>query len=74
MANLIISIKIKTCALDPVPASVLTKCLPISLPVITNKVNRSLPEACMPNTLRCAMIAPLLKKSYLDPEEIKNFF
>ena len=35
MANLIKSIKVETCALDPLPASVLTKCLPTLLPVIT---------------------------------------
>ena len=35
MAHLIKLIKVKTCALDSLPASVLTKCLPSLLPVIT---------------------------------------
>ena len=49
MANLIKSIKVKTCALDPLPASVLMKCLPTLLPVITDILNRSLEEAFMPD-------------------------
>ena len=47
MASLIKSIEVKTCALDPLPASVLTKCLPTLLPVITDIVNRSLEESFM---------------------------
>ena len=63
----------KTCALDPLPASVLTKCLPRLLPVITDIVNRSLDEALMPNSLKTALIIPLLKKTNLDTEDFKNF-
>ena len=37
--------------LDPVPASVLTGCLPVLLPVITDLVNCSLDTAFMPVAL-----------------------
>ena len=63
----------KTCALDLLPASVLTKCLQRLLPVITDIVNRSLDEALMPNSLKTALIIPLLKKTNLDTEDFKNF-
>ena len=72
MANLIKSIKVKTCALDPLSASVLSKCLPTLLPAITDMVNRSLEEDFMPNAVNCAMIILLLKKSNLHSEEFKS--
>ena len=59
-------------SLDPLPASVLTKCLPRLLPVITDIVNRSLDEAFIPNSLKTALIIPLLKTN-LDTEDFKNF-
>ena len=73
ITNFIKSSRVKTCALDPLPASVLTECLPILLPVITDIVNRSLDEAFMPNSLKTALIIPLLKKPNLNPEDLNNF-
>ena len=67
------SCKVKSCALNPVPASVLTGCLPILLPVITDLVNCSLDTAFMPVALKTAMIIPLLKKSNLNTDDFKNF-
>ena len=66
MASFIKSFRAKTCARDPVPASVLTECLPRFLPVTTDIVNCSLDEALMPNPLKTVLIIPLLKKTYLD--------
>ena len=43
------------------------------LPVITDIVNRSLDEALIPNLLKTALIIPLLKKTNLDTEDVKNF-
>lgn len=63
----------KTCPLDPLPASVLTKCLPKLVPVITDIVNCSLDEALIPNSIKTALIIPLLKKTHLDTEDFKNF-
>ena len=73
IANFIESSRVKTCALDPLPASVLTKCLPRLLPVITDIVNRSLDDAFIPKSLKTALIIPLLKKTNLDTEDFKNF-
>ena len=63
----------KTCTLDPLPASVLTKCLPRLLPVITDIINRYLDEALIQNSFKTALIIPLLKKTNLNTEEFKNF-
>ena len=54
--NFIKSSRVKTCALDPLPTSVLTKCLPRLLPVITDIVNRSgfhtkLAQNCLDNSI-----------------------
>ena len=73
IANFIKSSSVKTCGLDPLSTSVLTKCLPRLLPVITDIVNRSLDEAFIPNSLKSALIIPLLKKTNLNTEDFKNF-
>jgi hypothetical protein len=36
-------------------------------------VNGSLSTECVPNSLKVAVIKPLLKKPNLDPENIKNY-
>ena len=73
IATVLKSCKVKSCALDPVPASVLTGCLPVLLPVITDLVNCSLDTAFMPVALKTAMIIPWLKKSNLNTDDFKNF-
>ena len=67
------SCKVKSCTLDPVPASVLTGCLPVLLTVITDLVNCSLDTVFMPVALKTALIIPLLKKSSLYSDDFKNF-
>ena len=59
------SCKVKSYALNPVPAPVLTGCLPVLLPVITDLVNCSLDTALMLVALEIAMTVPLLKTSKL---------
>ena len=72
-ATVLKSCKVKSCALDPVPASVPTGCLPVLLPVITDLVNCSLHTAFMPVALKTTLIIPLLKKSNLNSDDFKNF-
>ncbi|CDQ60626.1 unnamed protein product [Oncorhynchus mykiss] len=38
-----------------------------------NIINVSLSTGCVPNSLKVAVIKPLLKKPNLDPENIKNY-
>ena len=63
----------KSCALDPIPTSLLKKVLPVLLPTICKIVNKSLMENAMPHTLKKAIVKPLIKKPTLDKENLKNF-
>ena len=60
--DLICSSKINCGALDPLPATLMTKCLPILLPVITNIVNLSFSTALIPDVLKLAIITSTVKK------------
>ena len=71
--DLICSSKIKCCALDPLHATLMTKCLPILQPVNTKIVNLSFSTALVPDLLKLAIISPTLKKTHLNHEEFKNF-
>ena len=63
----------KTCDLDPVPTWLVIKFLNGLLPTITKIVNLSLSTSDMSSVLRDALVAPLLKKTLLDPDIFKHF-
>ena len=63
----------KSCALDPIPTSLVKKTLPVLLPVIHSIVNKSLQESTMPSLLKRALVKPLIKKPSLDKENLKNY-
>ncbi|KAK7101509.1 hypothetical protein V1264_019884 [Littorina saxatilis] len=64
---------IKTCELDPLPASILTHCLDTLLPHFTSVINASLSSGSFPAIFKSAILRPLLKKPSLDPENLKNY-
>ena len=64
---------VKSCPLDPVPASVLKECLPVLLPVMTKIINLSIDTAVMPDCFKLALLNPLLKKPCLDFEIFAHF-
>ena len=63
----------KSCELDPLPATVLKGCFTVLLPTITKIVNLSLSTGTMPDTLKVAILSPILKKSDADFELFQNF-
>ena len=63
----------KSCTLDPIPTWLLKDCLGPLLPVITKLINLSMSEGIMPEDFKDANLLPLLKKSQLDIELLKNF-
>ena len=63
----------KSCVLDPLPSSIIEQCTVLLLPAITNIVNLSLREGCMPTCLKSAVVSPLLKKPDADFLQFKNF-
>ena len=48
-------------------------CLDILLPLITKLVNCSLTEGAVPTGFKKAIVSPLIKKSSLPPDELKNY-
>ena len=66
------SMSLKTCELDPLPASLYSDCLPALLPFITDIINTSLKSGTVPDSFKSAIVRPLLKKHNLDPNELKK--
>ena len=71
--SLINSCRLKTCILDPLPASIIKDCADVLLPVLTKMINISIETANVPVQLKEAMIRPKLKKESLDHEVYSNF-
>ena len=63
----------KSCVLDPLPPVIIKQCIDLLLPTITNIVNLSLRDGCMPKCLKSAVLSPLLKKPDADFLQFKNF-
>ena len=63
----------KSRVLDPLPSSIFKQCTDLLLPTISNIVNLSLREGCMPTCLKSAVLSPLLKKPDADFLQFKNF-
>ena len=64
-----------TCSLDDLPTKLLKNDEIISslLPDITDIINSSLKSGTVPSAMKSAIIRPLLKKSNLDSENMKNY-
>ena len=63
----------KSYPLDPWPTFLVKECLDILLPSITKLVNCSLTEGAVPAGFKKAIVSPLIKKSSLPPDELKNY-
>ena len=63
----------KTSVLDQIPTKLLYKSLEVLLPPITKILNESLTSGTVPSDFKTAVVKPLLKKSSLDPNELKNY-
>ena len=71
--QLILSSPKSTCLLDPVPSNLLPHCIDSIAPIITRIVNLSLSSGVFSKQLKSALVKPLLKKSNLDPNDLKNY-
>lgn len=71
--KLVMTTKATTCKLDPIPTSFLKIIIDVLLPILTHIINLSFKEGSVPSDLKRALIIPLLKKSGIDPEILKNF-
>ena len=57
----------------PIPTFLLKESIETLLPFMTVMINASLREGCLPVTQKHALVSPLLKKTSLDPNELKNY-
>ena len=69
----IMSSPTKSCLLDPWPTFLVKDCIDILLPSITKLVNLSLVEGVFPSDFKHAVVTPLIKKSSLAKNELKNY-
>ena len=63
----------KSCLLDPWPTFLVKDCLDILFPSITKLVNCSLSEGAVPDGFKSAVVTPLIKKSSLSKNDLKNY-
>ena len=63
----------KSCKVDPIPTSLLRNHIDVLAPVIQKIINISITNGIVPANMKEALIRPLLQKSNLDPQHLKNF-
>ena len=63
----------KSCRLDPLPTWLLKLLLDTLTPAITTIINLSLQNSHFPAGMKKALVTPLLKKTSLDKEVLKNY-
>ena len=71
--KLIWSSSSKSCDLDPIPTSVLKNCFDILITPITHIINISMETSTFPQNFKEAHVRPLLKKTSLPKNELKNY-
>ena len=65
--TIIISMKSKSCEIDPIPTHIFKQLLPSVIPIVTKIVNLSLSKGEFCQIWKTAVVRPLLKKEGLDP-------
>ena len=63
----------KSCKLDPIPTNLLKDNLSSLEPVIADIVTMSIATGVSPSAFKKALVTPLLKKTALDANEVKNY-
>ena len=61
------------CELDPIPSTLLKKCMFALLPTITKIINLSLASGVFPDQFKSSSVHPLIKKPNLDKDELSNY-
>lgn len=63
----------KSSGLDRIPTTLLKRCICPLLPVLKEIINTSISSGVVPACFKSASITPLLKKTSLNQEEMKNY-
>ena len=72
LSDLVPRLTLKSCMLDPIPASVLKNCYDLLLLFITKVVNCSLQNSTLTSDMKRAIVRPSLKEPSLDYQLYKN--
>src|SRR3954470_18903102 len=64
----------KQCSLNPIPTSLFKNLCHILAPVITKIITHSMNLGYFPDSLKIAVVTPLLKKPTLDKEILNNYW
>ena len=65
--------QIKTCALDPLPASLMMDNLHVVSGPIRRIINKSIATATVPSNLKHSVITPIYKKKQLDVNKLSSY-
>jgi exonuclease III len=71
--KLVLSTKSKSCGLDPLPTTLFKECIDVLLPSLCKLINNSFSQCAFPTSLKEAAVTPLIKKSSLDRENLRNY-
>ena len=73
ISDLIKKMPTKGCILDPMPTDMVKQCADDLVPLITCIINESLASGIVPNHFKQAVVVPILKKTGLDVNNLKNY-
>ena len=73
LINIISSMKNKTCRLDPIPTSVVKKCVSLLQFILLNIINLSLRQNVYPDILKNALVTPIIKDENKNSDDYKNY-
>ena len=71
--KLVLSSSSKSCDLDLIPTSLLKNCFDILIPPITDIIDISMETSTFPQNFKETHVRPLLKKTSLPKNELKNY-
>ena len=73
LLELIMKSPCKHSSMDPLPSWLLKQCVALLAPFLTRLINRSIIDSVVPESMKMAIVTPILKKSYLDSSDISNY-
>ena len=71
--GIIIASSNSSCILDSIPTTLLKSCIDVLVDPIRDLINLSLIEGVFPDSLKHALLRPILKKSNLPPDDMSNY-
>jgi hypothetical protein len=73
LREIVLNSPCKSCSLEPWPNFLIKENIDIILPSLTKLVNMSLSQGIFPPCFKNAVVTPLIKKSSLDKDDLKNY-